>query len=146
MAATDRFKVNSPDVAWESFDGEVVIVNLQSGHYFSARGTGALIWRALAAGASRADVDALVASTFDAAPSEMLGPVGTFIDSLLERTLLVPLGAGDAPAASPSPDASPAAARVPFTPPVLDTYADMQDILLLDPIHEVDDTGWPHPR
>jgi hypothetical protein len=28
--------------------------------------------------------------------------------------------------------------------PVLDKYTDMQELLLLDPIHEVDDAGWPH--
>jgi len=146
MTATDRFKVNSPDVAWESFDGEAVIVNLQSGHYFSARGTAALIWRALAGGASRGELDALMSLTFDAAPSEMQGPVGTFIADLLERALLVPLAAGEPASAASSPAASAPAAKTPFSAPVLDTYADMQDILLLDPIHEVDDQGWPHQR
>lgn len=146
MTAKDRFKVNSPDVAWESFDGEAVIVNLQSGHYFSARGTAALIWRTLAGGASRSELDALMSLTFDAAPSEMQGPVGAFIADLLERALLVPLAAGDGASAAPSPAPSSPAAKTPFSAPVLDTYADMQDILLLDPIHEVDDKGWPHPR
>jgi hypothetical protein len=31
-----------------------------------------------------------------------------------------------------------------FERPVLQKYSDMQDLLLLDPIHEVDETGWPH--
>ena len=30
-----------------------------------------------------------------------------------------------------------------FTPSKLNRYADMQDLLLLDPIHEVDEEGWP---
>ena len=30
-----------------------------------------------------------------------------------------------------------------FNAPVLNKYTDMQDLLLLDPIHEVDATGWP---
>jgi hypothetical protein len=32
-----------------------------------------------------------------------------------------------------------------FHAPVLQVYSDMQDLLLLDPIHEVDATGWPMP-
>jgi hypothetical protein len=28
--------------------------------------------------------------------------------------------------------------------PVLNKYTDMQDLLLLDPIHEVDERGWPN--
>ena len=33
--------------------------------------------------------------------------------------------------------------RAPFVAPVLQKHTDMQDLLLLDPIHEVDETGWP---
>lgn len=144
MAATDRYKVNSPDVAWESFDGEVVIVNLQSGHYFSARGSGASIWRSLAAGASRAEVEAHVMSAFEGSPAELAASVSQFIDSLVERTLLVLRVPGDAATAAPALE--PPATKAAFSPPALEAYADMQDILLLDPIHEVDDQGWPHAR
>ncbi len=41
---------------------------------------------------------------------------------------LAPISAGDRPA---------------FEAPVLESYSDMQDLLLLDPIHDVDDAGWP---
>jgi hypothetical protein len=33
-----------------------------------------------------------------------------------------------------------------FNAPVLNKYTDMQDLLLLDPIHEVDATGWPSTK
>ena len=32
----------------------------------------------------------------------------------------------------------------PFRAPSLQRFEDMQGFLLVDPIHEVDDTGWPH--
>jgi hypothetical protein len=32
-----------------------------------------------------------------------------------------------------------------FTPPLLHKYSDMQELLLLDPIHDVDEAGWPKP-
>jgi hypothetical protein len=31
-----------------------------------------------------------------------------------------------------------------FEPPTLEHYTDMEYFLLLDPIHEVDESGWPH--
>ena len=34
--------------------------------------------------------------------------------------------------------------RVAFEAPVLEKYTDMQTLLLVDPVHEVDDRGWPH--
>ncbi len=30
--------------------------------------------------------------------------------------------------------------------PRLETYSDMQDLILLDPVHEVDERGWPHAQ
>ena len=34
--------------------------------------------------------------------------------------------------------------RVPYVPPVLEKFTDMQDLILLDPVHEVSERGWPH--
>jgi len=36
------------------------------------------------------------------------------------------------------------AERPPFTKPELHKFTDMQDLLLFDPIHEVDESGWPN--
>ena len=33
-----------------------------------------------------------------------------------------------------------------YAAPKLATYSDLQDLLLLDPIHDVDETGWPAAR
>jgi hypothetical protein len=33
-----------------------------------------------------------------------------------------------------------------FNLPLLHKYSDMQELLLLDPIHDVDDAGWPKPN
>ena len=33
-----------------------------------------------------------------------------------------------------------------FSPPVVEKYTDMQDLVLLDPVHEVDERGWPHAK
>ena len=36
--------------------------------------------------------------------------------------------------------------RQPFRPPVLERHSDMQDLLVLDPIHDVGEMGWPNPK
>ena len=36
--------------------------------------------------------------------------------------------------------------RQPYSPPVLNSYTDMEELLLLDPIHDVDQAGWPMPK
>jgi hypothetical protein len=34
--------------------------------------------------------------------------------------------------------------RIPFQAPALEKHSDMQDLILLDPVHEVGPRGWPH--
>ena len=40
-------------------------------------------------------------------------------------------------------ETDPGIERLSFEAPILHKYTDMQDLLLLDPIHEVDEAGWP---
>lgn len=138
LSRADRFKVNAPGVAWEDFDGETVIVNLETGEYFSTGDVGAEIWRRLAACAPVAAVEEALLAQYDVEPGVATASLSTFLASLREHGLLVP-------ASEPGP-AEPEAAPVAFEkrafqPPSLEMYSDMQDLLLLDPIHETSDPG-----
>ena len=138
MANTDRYEVNKPDVVEESIDGEALIVHLGTGAYYSARGAGDVAWRVFAGGGTV--LDATKALAGGAGASEDLAEVKRFLDELVSEGLLRPRST---PAAALPPPATPAV----FTAPLLEKFTDMQDLLLLDPIHDVDDaTGWPHAR
>ena len=52
MSSAVRFRVNQPDVIFEVFDDEVVIVNLDSGNYYSLNKTGPEVWRSISQGAT----------------------------------------------------------------------------------------------
>jgi hypothetical protein len=52
MTGAERFRVNSPKVTHETVDDEVVIINLDSGSYYSMSGIGAAIWSLIDSGAS----------------------------------------------------------------------------------------------
>lgn len=140
-----RLQVNAPQVIHETIDGEVIIINLGTGSYYSLKGSGAAVWDVVqqSPGATVDDLVNAVAAVFARAPAEIDSQVRTFVDDLCAEELLV-----DAPAGEDSPSAETAArtASSPFEPPVLEKYTDMQDLVLLDPVHEVDATGWPQPR
>lgn len=53
---------------------------------------------------------------------------------------LISAAEGSAPLLAPSDDDGAAE----FPAPRLERYTDMQDLLLLDPIHDVDERGWPN--
>ena len=138
-----RFRVNSPTVVSETVDGEVIMIHLDTGNYYSLRSTGSLIWDAIERGVS---VDAITRA-LDAAAHNGTDPhphVVSFVEELRAEDLIVP-----ADASAPAPGSADTIEPVPdtFEPPVLEKYTDMQHLILLDPVHEVDEgEGWPRPR
>jgi hypothetical protein len=70
--------------------------------------------------------------------------VQKFIDELQQEGLIVVKEKEESRGAIDLKTESKAEGKKPdFEAPVLNRYTDMQDLLLLDPIHEVDETGWP---
>jgi len=55
-------KVNAPSVVAEVIDGEAVIMDLASGHYFSTQHVGCDIWRGIELGVSRSAIVRSLAS------------------------------------------------------------------------------------
>lgn len=128
-------KVNSPQVNHQNIDGEVVVINLENGCYYSLLDVSAAIWQSLASGADRVaileQVSAAYPDVHDAAER-----ADAFIDELLAEHLLID---GDPDRAAPPGDLP---AR--YVAPQVEKFTDMQELLMLDPIHEVDAIGWPH--
>jgi hypothetical protein len=149
MSASTRFKVNATNVVHEAIAGEVVIVNLKSGSYYSLDKVGADVWEGIVAGGSVGQIAEGIAHRYESAGADIGRAVSQLVNELVQEELLVPLTSEEV---QPLPDAGPAsrpdeaAGKGMYEPPVLQKYTDMQDLLLLDPIHDVDDTGWPNVR
>jgi hypothetical protein len=126
--AEDRFELRAPAVICDELDGEVVAIDLESGRYYRMTGASSAVWGGLVAGASPGEVAAACAEPGAGAS------VGAFADRLLDLGLLRPAPAAASPGALP-----------PWAPGGLEVeeFSDLEDILGLDPIHEVDqDEGW----
>jgi hypothetical protein len=141
MSLPARFVLRRPMIISDIIDGEVVIVNMDTGAYYSLDGSGAVAWQALERGLSVTQIVADLEHSFVSTPDDIHEVVEQFVRQLWTETLIVPDDHPEA-AAPPNSPAQPAD-RIPFQPPVLHRYDDMQDLILLDPIHEVDETGWP---
>ena len=129
-----------PPVIHQLLDGEVIVVNLDTGVYYSLAGVAADIWVAVESGASTAEtVDELLAH-HDAGRPEIESAVARFVAELEQEQLIVAAAGAERDAA---PSSTNGAAKRAFEEPVLHKYTDMQELLLLDPIHEVDEAGWP---
>ncbi len=146
MSPHEHYRINSPGVIHELFDNEVVIINLDSGNYYSVNEIGLEIWKRLINGMSLKKIISSVVDLYDTDEINAENTVHQFIKELSENEIIVP-SEGAPPTAvdsdpSPSEELAPEIKR-PFISPQLKIYTDMQELLLLDPIHEVDETGWP---
>ena len=75
---------------------------------------------------------------------EIASATAKFLDQLVAESLVELddiVDGGGAPAMAGAPNKSKA-----FSLPLLQKYTDMEEMLLLDPIHEVDEHGWPSAR
>lgn len=136
------YRIDSPSVIHEIIDGEAVIVNLESGSYYSIDGTGVDIWEYVDRGLGDDQIVNAMIASYEGDRITIEKHVQQLLNQLREQKLIVPV---DAP--STMEQAAAAAVgqeKAEFVEPVLHKYTDMEDLLLLDPIHEVDDTGWPN--
>lgn len=145
MEHNSRFTVNQPSVIGEVIDNEAIIVNLDSGAYYSLRGPGAYIWQMIERGDTAAAMVEQASRLYPAAEKVTIeAGVSALITELQHEQLIVPVA--DSPRLDNASPIAPPVPDGPFEAPVLEKYTDMADLLLLDPIHEVDDlAGWPHP-
>ncbi len=118
-----------PSIVDEEMEGELLAIDDMTGTYFAVRGSGLWLWRSFRSGA---DIDQIKA-VLD--PS--VGPdVDAFVAGLEAAGLLVESTTTGSTVVVEAP--------VPWTTPEFEVHDDLQDLLLLDPIHEVTEDGWPN--
>jgi hypothetical protein len=138
-----KYRVNAPHVIAETIGGETIIVHLSTGCYFNLGGTAVEIWDGIAAEQPTSSIVRQLELRYDAPGEEIESAVSQLLDELRREELIV--GADDDGASAATESTSePASPRAPFVEPSVSKFTDMQDIILLDPVHEVDARGWPH--
>jgi hypothetical protein len=134
-------------IVYDRFDDEVVIIDLNSGCYYSLREAAVEIWEMIERRPTAGEILASLGDVFSGPAEEMERDVLAFLDQLAAEGLVTTgdeCGGGDA-AAGISKDGL-TGERRPFKIPEMTKYEDQKEILLLDPIHEVGDLGWPERK
>ena len=132
------YELNAPTASGEVIDGEAIIMHLRTGHYFSSQGSGALIWSGIEQAASSDMIAQALVDFYHIDPDRAEAAVATFAAELARHDLVRPANGGGI-----VPEPGSLGVSGDFAEPRLEVYADMQDLLLLDPIHDVDEAGWP---
>ena len=136
---SSRWVINKPSVASEILDGELVIMNNAGGKYHTSAGTGPLIWLCIERGMSRPAILKAIAEACSVGEERIAPDLDAFLDELVSEGLICNATVEQVAAEPESPALSPTA----YERPELSSYSDMQDLLRLDPIHDVSEEGWP---
>ncbi len=143
------YELNAPYVIHETIEGETIIMNLKNGFYYSFDGIGPVIWDLIVKGAHSLQIIHLLQEIFGDAAQNMEKYIIEFIDELRANEIILekdPTGQ-DRPALTPEGlKAEKVYSEILVKKPLFRRYADMRDVLLLDPIHDVDEKGWPEPK
>jgi hypothetical protein len=131
-----HYTTQVPMLVSRQFDDEIIVANFETGLYYSLIGTAADIWLGLKSGATVEEVVTAFAMLGTQRVVDTEQSITSFIERLLAEKIIAPsdrsLGRQ-----SWSPQS------IPFSPPVLDRFDDLRDLLFLDPVHDVSDAGWP---
>jgi hypothetical protein len=142
-----KYRINSPKVIHETIDGETVIVNLDSGNYYSLEKVGADIWALIGSGLPVPEIIEDIATRYIGERKEMDQAIHEFFGDLQQEGLIMIDETQGSEAQPGIRDRTEETEELPvFENPALQKYTDMQDLLLLDPIHDVDETGWPSQK
>ena len=101
--------------------------------------SGAYLWQLIQNGFNEEQITAIMSEQFSISSETAKASLKVFLDHLLEEQLII------------SVETLPVKEQVMveskemvYNPPELTVFNDMQELLLLDPIHEISEQGWPH--
>lgn len=128
-----RYRIVQSGITHQNIDGEVIVIHLGTGKYFSLTGAAAIVWESLAKPRGVAEL----VGVFSDLPAEGRAAIEGLLSTLAAESL-VEVAVETTDAVSTVCDALHA-----WRHPSVEIYSDMQDLLLADPIHDVDEKGWP---
>ena len=129
-------------VVHETIDGETILIHMGTGTYYSVDGAGSEMWALAAAGLPLEEIVSSISTRYDEARGVVRECVSRLIEELIAEDLLVELAVANGAAVE-----LPEEVRASFAAPVLHRYTDMQEFMLVDPLHDVDElAGWPNVK
>ena len=139
MREAGRFVVE-PWMTHERLDDQVMMINLETGAYFALERPAADCWTALTEGADLDGIVAEVVRSFEVPSERAQVDVEVFLANLVDEGII--RRTADEPVAR-QPDGVASDSKLAYRAPQIEKHDDLEELLLLDPIHDVGPEGWP---
>ena len=138
------WRVKDESVSMERLDGETILINFDTGQYFSFQTASADVLWLVQAGVDPAHWPAVLQAAFsglvwdDTVDAQVPG----FLDGLAEVGVIEPAPGPGGPVVELPDDY----ARDQWSAPSVYANDDLADLLVIDPIHDASEDGWPQSR
>jgi len=135
------YKINESKAISETIDGETIIINLETGYYYSVNKTATIIWNEFQENNSFKNILKYFLDHYEVDKDTAEKSITEILGLLLKDELILELDSD----ISPNITGSPAnIVKGTFIIPKIEKYDDMAGALLADPIHDVNEEGWPN--
>lgn len=132
------YRLNEEKMFYDIADGQAVVINFVTGMYYGTTMLGSVVLDRLVRGNAPEKISAAV-KALPGCPDNFDAELDRFMTKLQEAEILIP---GDTVPGGDEPIEDNAAAE--GFELTLDEFAEVQDLILADPIHDVDvEQGWP---
>ncbi len=146
MKSKKLYQINRSNVVYEIFDNEVVIINLDNGNYYSYDGIGVEIWNLLTTEITLDGISQSLTNIYSSIQSDELKIIiNKSVADLENENLLISSEIKNNKEIKVSVVTlkNNRVINTNIIIPTLQRFTDMQDFLLVDPIHEIDYEKWP---
>jgi hypothetical protein len=142
MDHSKYYTLNSGKIVFEKFEDETVLVNLERGNYYGVMHVGRSILQLLEYGATESQIITAIAEKYQQNASTIEEEIRTFFQLMANEEIIIETEQTNGfPKNIELVDK-----KLEYISPTLEVFTDMQDLILLDPIHDVGSQGWPNPK
>ena len=131
------YKLNDEKMFYDMAEGQAIVINFTTGMYYGTSSLGSAVLDSLLAGADMESIKKAL-QALPGCPADMEAKLEEFVAQLKEKEIIV---LGDSTGAACKIDENCLQDGFVLT---VDEFAEVQDLLLADPVHDVDvEQGWP---
>lgn len=139
------FEIDRDHVVHDVFEGETVIINFETGRYYSLLGCAPFIWRLLQDSPTANEVTQSLVEHYGINEEQAVAGGKAFLDKITaEQLVLVKTVAMSNDSGSGVGNANGDIPAEEYVAPDIEVFNDLEELIQLDPVHEASpDKGWP---
>jgi len=135
------YKINESKAISETIDGETIIINLETGYYYSVNKTATIIWNEIQKNNPTKNISQHFLNLYEVDEDTAEKSITEIISILLKDDLILELDSEISPNIMEQ-RTNPMKGK--FIMPKIERYDDMAGALMSDPVHDVNEDGWPN--